>query len=546
MTFKNLEERYNATVKDLYSGATSKFDGGKPSQGRNDAPLIVRAPGKGYIGSAEKIGGRMLPVSSTIEDVKRLTLFQLSPQGLKFLAKQQLLQTGNTFELTRIINPTFVVANAVPFLHIKRNLRPLKDLVGKTDRSYENVRKMGQLQEETYKLLTRNWKIPSYIERGSVSRSGLFSRLGNAIKNAATNALDTAVSLVNPKRNIGDKVDSWGPGSWKQSRPELAPSGMVETVRQKNIEYQIYVHQQTDKKFIKYFLPGVTNPNEDRYAGGISSLTVGEDENGLVSINRKNSLDIERDRFGQKISYVRDPLNLPAVGTQKPTKILKQYNTLSKLTTEANTDIIRVAIAMGNDDHIQFRAFITDINQTATPDYKQYQYIGRIEKFVSYVGVQREVSFKLGVIAFSKEELRQVWKRINYLTATVYPYNTYKGILQPNLIRLTIGDLYRDQPGYISSLSTNFNQLAESWEIDKDLQVPISAQMDMKFVLIEKNTKTANSSFYGITENPEEDRFSLRTTATRTTVQPPTIRNVIPPIGSAIATRIANAILRRP
>ena len=136
MAFKNLEQRFNENVIKLYAGSTSKFDNGIASNGKADAPLIVRAPGKGYW---TKYEDRSLPVQSTIQDVKRLTLFQLSKPGLLFLAKQQLLQTGNTFELTRALNPAFVVANAVPFLHVKRNLRPLNELAGKTDTSYENV-----------------------------------------------------------------------------------------------------------------------------------------------------------------------------------------------------------------------------------------------------------------------------------------------------------------------------------------------------------------------------------------------------------------------
>jgi hypothetical protein len=109
MSFKNLEQRFNEKVNELYAGAKTKFDNGRPSTGANDDPLIVRRPGEGYFTVADRVGGRSLPINSTIQDVKRLTLFTLSVRGIAFLAKQQLLQTGNTFELTSVINPAFVV-----------------------------------------------------------------------------------------------------------------------------------------------------------------------------------------------------------------------------------------------------------------------------------------------------------------------------------------------------------------------------------------------------------------------------------------------------
>jgi hypothetical protein len=121
--------------------------------------------------------------------------------------------------------------------------------------------------------------------------------------------------------------------------------------------------------------------------------------------------------------------------------------------------------------------------------------------------VQRDVSFKLGVLAFSKDELDIVWKRINYLTALVYPYGINKGILQPNIVRLTIGNLYINQPGYVSSLSTNFSDLTESWDIDR--QVPIGATMDIKFTIIEKRTTVASTPLYGITETIDGFATSL-------------------------------------
>jgi len=201
----------------------------------------------------------------------------------------------------------------------------------------------------------------------------------------------------------------------------------------------------------------------------------------------------------RRISYIRDPLNeTPRTPSENILSFYKDdLKTIADDGSGKEDDPITVSFAMGKNEHVQFRAFIRDLTQTATPDYKTYQYIGRIEKFIMYNSVQREVSFKLDLLAFSKDELNIVWKRLNYLTSFVFPYGFNKGILQPNIVRFTIGNVFVDQPGYVTSFSTNFNETAESWDIDEE--VPIAATVDMNFVIIEKDTKFADKPFYGIT-----------------------------------------------
>ena len=201
-------------------------------------------------------------------------------------------------------------------------------------------------------------------------------------------------------------------------------------------------------------------------------------------------------RLGKRIKYIKDPANTEAPDPSQ--NILEKYSKLrTRLETNRFEDAILVSFAMGNNDPVQFRSFIRDLTQSATPEYKTYQYIGRIERFVYYITVEREINFKLDLLAFSKDELKLVWERLNYLTGMVFPYGITRGILQPNIVKLTIGNVYHDQPGYITSFNVNFNEVSESWDLDNE--VPIGATVDMSFKLIEKATKTANSPFYGIT-----------------------------------------------
>jgi len=601
MSFKSLEQRFNEKVNALYAGAKTKFDNGRPSTGANDDPLIVRKPGDGYFTIADKIGGRSLPINSTIQDVKRLTLFTLSVRGIAFLAKQQLLQTGNTFEQTRLINPAFVVGNGVPFLHLRRHLRPITGgpggpLIGKTDTSYANVRKIGQLQKTTYNSFTEN------------AGGGI----GNFFKKLA-GPITSTISAVTAKKNVGEDFGYDGKG-WEQTRPELgredkdyivgfnAPAfrfgGRIQTqtfsgqlygaipngVGNWNGEYTTYINltneakkwgprtwrrhfpfnispyqdiilsEPADSRSIKTkyetfeFEESVisdTMPDVDlgtsipdildtvRVEYGVTNRSRWYDLNANgqgqpmpylkyfvadpesisdgaqfdpTNLRSTNARDLAQNRTDttKKISYIKDPSNFTVNTGQR---VLEPYKYINGA-TDGFEDAITVSFAMANDESIKFRAFITDLSENVTPTYNALQYIGRIEKFINYTGVQREASFKLSILAFSEEELDGVWRRINYLTGLAFPYGFTRGILQPNILRLTIGQVYVNQPGYISSLNKSFKEVTETWDLDRE--VPIGATMDMRFTIIEKKTKIAESPFYGITETMQGFSDSLR------------------------------------
>lgn len=589
MAFKNLEQRFNEKVNQLYAGATTKFDNGRPSTGRNDDPLVVRKPGNGYFSTLDRIGGRSLPVNSSLQDVKRLTLFTVSVRGLAFLAKQQLLQTGNTFEQTRIINPVFAIGNAVPFLHLRRHLRPLTGgpggpLIGKTDTSYANVRKMGQLQKSTYDSFTSN--------SGKGARAFLKKLAG---------PITSTISAITAKKNVGEDF-GYDESGWIKTRPELgqkdsdyivafnAPKFMFGgSIQTQTFSGQLYGAVSTGTgtwsgNYTTYI--NLTNdaknwtPNQlirrrhipfgEPFNNQVGEISRGDpiisdvaDANSLTAtynnfqfdntgeripfilsnirteygiLNRGRWYEEEANGNGEpmpyikyftggegsiadggqfpdatnardvaaakkstsnikKISYIKDPSNISQLLQRN---VLEPYKYINGA-DDAFEDAINVSFAIGNKEHIKFRAFITELSENSSPQYQSLQYIGRVEKFINYTGVQREVSFKLGILAFSKDELEGVWRRINYLTGLTFPYGFTKGILQPNIVRLTIGKVYEDQPGYISSLSKTFNQLSESWDLDS--QVPIGATLDMKFTIIEKTTKVADSPFHKITED---------------------------------------------
>lgn len=698
MAFKNLEDRFNQSVDKLYAGAKHKFENGRPSTGRNDDPLIVRKPGDGYWSAVE---GRATPISSAFTDVKRMTLFTASVRGLKFLAKQQILQTGNTFESTRIINPAFHISNAVPFIHTKRmvdipitksgiartllgNNALTKKVFGSGEqrKDIKSLRKIAQLQEETYNKATEAINVKSLIKKipvigktisavkakrsvgdgvksykharpelSKMGLKGLLTTLTSAETNASSGYIMANQVITHLKTadkystnfdvkyypflsllggtyttytNLSDDESSWVVGQQlnhytnlrkkvvsktgteridfvgdnlivrlspraKKSRlaitygksddkklidgnikldkyvdygstnrysrpksdpgkPEKKPTIPDKVKKNKTLGSKIYPKSNEEKNLdteIKDYVKG--NAKESEELSALPRATVRTSGNepipnqavkgvsyikyftyGAGTIKQANEQQIfegkgtnARDvasgtKFltgGKRISYIKDTSNNKEAYVKNNFISKEAYSRIEN----RFDDPIVVSFAMGVDGHVRFRAYLKDLQQNTSPKYNPLQYIGRMEQFIYYTGVQREVSFKLGLVAFSKDELEGMWRRINYLTGMAYPYGFNKGIFQPNIVRMTIGDVYTDQPCYITSLNTNFTELTETWELDSGKQVPISAQLSMNFTLIEKASRLADSPFYGITENTDGFSKEIPTAAKNVT-----------------------------
>ena len=119
-----------------------------------------------------------------------------------------------------------------------------------------------------------------------------------------------------------------------------------------------------------------------------------------------------------------------------------------------------------NDKYIPFRATITGLNENYNADWTAIEYIGRADKLQSYKGFSRSISFKFNVVANTIKELLTMWQRINYLVGLTKPANytdggqtgqsnVYSKFIIPPLVKFTIGDIYKNQPGVIRTVGLN-------------------------------------------------------------------------------------------
>jgi hypothetical protein len=136
-----------------------------------------------------------------------------------------------------------------------------------------------------------------------------------------------------------------------------------------------------------------------------------------------------------------------------------------------NNDLVKFAIGVVDNNnpskknYLHFRAFINQISDVYSSDWSPTKYIGRGENFYTYNGFDRKVSLSWTVAAQSKAELIPMYKKLNYLASVVTPDYSPNGYMRGNIVTLTIGGYFYEQPGIINSFSYEMNDDDSSWEI---------------------------------------------------------------------------------
>lgn len=115
----------------------------------------------------------------------------------------------------------------------------------------------------------------------------------------------------------------------------------------------------------------------------------------------------------------------------------------------------------GNKTIIPFNGIVSGISEDITPEWAGFQYLGSPFKNYRYSGVERSLKFSLKLYYFTSPQRTTMVKKLNYLKSLAFPYDKVSQInsgqsqyaFSPNLVYLTIGDLYKDIFGFIESLS---------------------------------------------------------------------------------------------
>jgi hypothetical protein len=154
------------------------------------------------------------------------------------------------------------------------------------------------------------------------------------------------------------------------------------------------------------------------------------------------------------------------------------------------------------DDIIVFRASINSISDSFSANWTPANMIGRADPNYHYTGFSRDLSLDFTVYATDRDEVRPIWRKLNALAGITAP--TYKAdniAMQAPWMRLTLGDLFVQQPVFLTSLSYTLHDTDTTWEIniedDMDMmQVPHKVTVSCAFTVVGDALPQRNGKFY--------------------------------------------------
>ena len=117
--------------------------------------------------------------------------------------------------------------------------------------------------------------------------------------------------------------------------------------------------------------------------------------------------------------------------------------------------------------------------------WESTQYLGRADKFWTYSGFDRQISFSFKMVAHTKSHLKPIYNRLNGLLSMTTPsYGEGGTFMQGVLAEVTIGDLLNNQLGFIKSVGLKW-ETDYMWEIDNEtIRVPHVLDVSVGFTPI--------------------------------------------------------------
>jgi hypothetical protein len=133
---------------------------------------------------------------------------------------------------------------------------------------------------------------------------------------------------------------------------------------------------------------------------------------------------------------------------------------------DLNTSISYIKMQiLGDDSPVYFNATITGLNETTTPEWNPYKFVGSPFNVYTYGGVERSLTFDFKLYYTNSTGKHALLSKLEYLTKLVYPYRELvetkytdskeasQLMFSPNFIFLSIRSLYKDVFGIVDALS---------------------------------------------------------------------------------------------
>jgi hypothetical protein len=148
-----------------------------------------------------------------------------------------------------------------------------------------------------------------------------------------------------------------------------------------------------------------------------------------------------------------------------------------------------------NNKFIIFRAILSGISDSITPEWSGTRYIGRPDQVYVYQGTERKISFNFEIYPKTKQEFPVLLEKLNYLVGLCYPSFTGGNRMVAPFIQLTLGDMFNKTPGFLDSLSVDVDDTS-TWEIEEGLQFPKHITCACSFTYVGKYMPSSLGKHY--------------------------------------------------
>lgn len=164
----------------------------------------------------------------------------------------------------------------------------------------------------------------------------------------------------------------------------------------------------------------------------------------------------------------------------------------------------------GKDDIIVFRASISSLTDTFSPNWTPQQMIGRADPNYIYTGFSRAVALSFDIYATDRDEMQPIYRKLNGLAGYTTPtYNPDSITMEGPWMRLTVGDLFYQQPVVITSLTYTYGMDAP-WEINIEddpnmMQAPMKISVQIGFNMISDYLPQKGGRFFTLAKRFQDD-----------------------------------------
>jgi len=461
-----------------------KYGNDRPADGSSRQPFVITPLPDINSDSTAKtglIGGIRRQIVNRAQDLKRITKFLLTPEGLLFIGKQEVLATQNPIvpgrpnrsgQLKGFYNPLTAlvqVAASGTGLHLeKQGNKPLG--VGDNKEKYETVYTALDKNNQGRLYNLYKYKIAKHIltaatktqpsSKSVLEKTGISTDSSTLIEyNGGPGVLKTIIKSTNHSvYNGGEK------SQYKQKDLKIY------TWNQEDFNNEIPASNNDRKKTILPDFRGrltITPENKVDLArvGVFGENTVDYSSAAVNKIQRVGLGDPGRRNRDRSNLYVPDPESMDLVSN------FPLYKNSSVASAVGDTrDFIRFRFeVLDNDSNkstfVHFRAFLGAITDNFTGKWGATNYVGRGDSFHNYEGFARSISLSFTVHPQTRDEMAAMYQKLTYLASTLAPdYSSKGGYMRGNIVKLVVGSYFYRIPGFITSLTYTVPEDA-SWEI---------------------------------------------------------------------------------